>query len=161
MCLLPSVRSLALCVAAVLNEFVSVGIFLVSTMIFFAWVAVTIFDDLDGVNNYGVPVNTGLDNFGAACYTMFVAGTTDDFVNAFLPSFIAYRQAGILWLVFLVIVQLLFHPLATLVAFCVHLAIADDVVLLMEGIGRWLRRPSNVYFTGTKHLRLEGCWRSA
>lgn len=118
LCCLPSVRSLAHCVMAVLNEFLSVAIFLVSTMIFFAWVAVTIFDDIKEINDDGVPVNKGLDTFGAACYTMFVAGTTDDFVDAFLPSFVAYRQAGILWLVFLVIVQLLFLSLVldTLVA---------------------------------------------
>lgn len=118
MCLLPAVRSLGHCVVAVLNEFISVAVFLVSTMVFFAWIAVTIFDDIKDVNEEGEPVNKGLDTFGAACYTMFVAGTTDDFVDAFLPTFVAYRQAGILWLIFLVIVQLLFLNLVldTLVA---------------------------------------------
>lgn len=118
LCLLPAVRSLGHCVIAVLNEFISVAVFLVSTMVFFAWIAVTIFDDIHDVNDEGEPVNKGLNNFGAACYTMFVAGTTDDFVDAFLPTFVAYRQAGILWLVFLVIVQLLFLNLVldTLVA---------------------------------------------
>lgn len=118
LCLLPAVRSLALCVVAVLNEFVSVAMFLIGTMVFFAWIAVTIFDDIKILNSEGDRVNEGLDGFGTACYSMFVAGTSDDFVDVFLPTYVAYRQAGLLWLAFLVAVQLLFLNLVldTLVA---------------------------------------------
>lgn len=105
--LLPPVQRLGKCVINVVGELASVVGFLVGTIIFFAWVAVTIFDDLDGVNNAGQKINSGLDRIGTSIYTMFVAGTTDDFVDCFLPTFIAYRQVGLLWLVFLVVVQIL------------------------------------------------------
>merc|ERR1740117_705245 len=91
------------------------------TLIFYAWVVVTIFNDLTDEIPWGeghITANKGLDTFSSTLYTMFVAGTTDDFVEAFLPSYTTYRSTGLLWLLFLVILQVLLLNLVldTLVA---------------------------------------------
>jgi len=115
--LLPQIQRLFGCITAVVNEFFSIAGFLVMTIVFFGWVTVTIFDDLSE-EIYGKPVNHGLDSLGGTIYTMFVAGTTDDFVFCFIPSYTLYRPSGLLWFVFLVIVQVLLLNLVldTLVA---------------------------------------------
>ncbi|CAL1134963.1 unnamed protein product [Cladocopium goreaui] len=115
--MLPSVRRLGHCVMSVIGEFVSIAVIYVGTVIFFAWVFVTIFDDMEEVVN-GKPVNKGLDSFSRSLNTIFIAGSTDDFVDCLLPSYTSYRSSGILWLVFLVIVHVLLLNLVldTLVA---------------------------------------------
>jgi two pore calcium channel protein len=115
--LLPSVRRLALCIMAVIWEFLSIAAFYVGTLIFFAWMAVIIFKNTDG-EIYGKPINKGFKTFSSTMYTMFVAGSTDEFVGCLLPTYSAFRPAGLLWLSFLVIVQVLLLNLVldTLVA---------------------------------------------
>lgn len=60
--MLPSVRRLGHCVMSVIGEFVSIAVIYVGTVVFFAWIFVTIFDDIDEMVN-GKPVNHGLDSF--------------------------------------------------------------------------------------------------
>ena len=50
--------------------------------------------------------------------TIFIAGSTDDFVDCLLPSYTSYRSSGLLWFLFLVIVHVLLLNLVldTLVA---------------------------------------------
>eukprot|EP00913_Durusdinium_trenchii_P000962 g889.t1 len=78
--MLPSVRRLGHCVFSVIGEFMSIAVIYVGTVIFFAWVFVTIFDDIEGIV-HGKPVNHGLDSFSRSLNTIFIAGSTDDFVD--------------------------------------------------------------------------------
>eukprot|EP00929_Paragymnodinium_shiwhaense_P112330 TRINITY_DN80589_c0_g1_i1.p1 TRINITY_DN80589_c0_g1~~TRINITY_DN80589_c0_g1_i1.p1 ORF type:complete len:772 (+),score=181.56 TRINITY_DN80589_c0_g1_i1:94-2409(+) len=120
LCLLPPVQKLAKMIVAVLDQFLSIATFFLGAALFFAWIVATIFNDLEGdvPGMPGVPINKGLDTFPHAFYTMLVAGTTDDFVACFLPSYTAYRASGLLWLFFLILVQVLLLSLVldTLVA---------------------------------------------
>lgn len=100
LCLLPAVTKLVSCVVACLWDMVSVAVFLVGVILFFAWIAVTIFKDL----NVG---NEGFNTFRKSLNSMFIAGVSDEFVAVFLKSYTYYRWVGILWLVFLVIVHVL------------------------------------------------------
>jgi len=104
--ILPEVQRLGLCISTVIGEIVFIAVFYVSTIIFFAWIALTIFKDVDGTI-FGHNVNEGLDSFANSLNTIFVAGSTEEFVECFQPSYTAYRASGILWLLFLVVVQLL------------------------------------------------------
>ncbi|CAK9079284.1 unnamed protein product [Durusdinium trenchii] len=115
--MLPSVRRLGHCVFSVIGEFMSIAVIYVGTVIFFAWVFVTIFDDIEGIV-HGKPVNHGLDSFSRSLNTIFIAGSTDDFVDCLLPTYTSYRSSGLLWFVFLVIVHVLLLNLVldTLVA---------------------------------------------
>jgi len=93
-----------------MGEFAGVAVFFICAVIFFAWVAVTIFKDLTDVVVIGgeeVKASKGFDTFGSAIYTMFVAGIGEGFVDSFLPSFTLYRSSGILWLVFTCVAQVL------------------------------------------------------
>merc|ERR1719443_1411286 len=65
------------------------------------------FKSMSEKNSEGMKSNKGFENLSASLYSMFVAGTTDDFVGVLLPTFIECRISGILWLVFLLIVQVL------------------------------------------------------
>merc|ERR1719161_974908 len=77
-------------------------------MAFFAWITVTIFDDIKDVDPVThEAINKGFDTLAASLNSMFVAGATEDFTFIFMPTYTAYRQTGMLWLVFLVIVQVL------------------------------------------------------
>jgi len=104
--LLPSVKKLVNCVMAVIYEFVSIAAFLVSTTVFFAWIVVTIFSNVEG-SMFGMSANTGMDTFTNTLNTMFIAGSTDEFLDKFLPSYTVMRQSGLLWLLFLILVQVL------------------------------------------------------
>jgi len=117
LCLLPAVRRLAICISAVIGEFLSIAVFYAGTIVFFAWIAVVMFDDMEGFVD-GKPLNKGFETFRTTLNTMFVAGSTDEFVDCFLRTYTAYRSTGFLWLIFLVIVQVLLLNLVldTLVA---------------------------------------------
>jgi len=94
-----------------IGEFASVAVFFVGTVLFFAWVTVTIFKDLDTVAYQSeeeiVRANQGLATLKQATYSLFVAGIGEGFVDNLLPSFFVYRLSGIFWLIFLVIGQIL------------------------------------------------------
>lgn len=49
-------------VMSVTGEFISIAVIYVGTVVFFAWVFVTIFDDMEEMV-HGTPVNLGLDSF--------------------------------------------------------------------------------------------------
>mmetsp|Transcript_19687 Transcript_19687/g.34923 ORF Transcript_19687/g.34923 Transcript_19687/m.34923 type:complete len:751 (+) Transcript_19687:102-2354(+) len=114
---LPPVRRLGHCVMSVIGEFISIAGFYLGTVVFFAWIFVTIFNNIEG-DIFGEPVNKGLDTFSNSLNTMFIAGSTDDFWVCLLPSYTLYRHSGLLWLIFLVIVHVLLLNLVldTLVA---------------------------------------------
>ncbi|CAE7210934.1 TPC1 [Symbiodinium natans] len=94
-----------------IGEFASVAVFFVGTVMFFAWVTVIIFKDLNAPafkeDEEIVPANKGLSTLREATYSLFVAGIGEGFVSNFLPSFFTYRLSGVFWLIFLVIGQIL------------------------------------------------------
>jgi len=104
--LLPEVRRLLVCVYTVIGEIVFIAIFYIGTIFFFAWIAVTLFKDSTG-EFFGKEVKEGLDTFSHSLNTMFVAGSTEEFLECFLPTYTKYRSSGLIWLLFLVVVQLL------------------------------------------------------
>lgn len=113
LCTLPGVRSLLLCALDVVKSVGSILTILVGSILFFAWIAVTIFDDVDesiviGGESIFPKVNEGMDAFTTTVYTMFVAGNTDEFVDCLLPTYSKYRWSGYLWFFFLTMVQILF-----------------------------------------------------
>jgi hypothetical protein len=118
LCLLPGVQRLAHMVYMVVNQFFTIASFLAGTLLFFAWIFVTIFSTVNSVDVHGEPVNKGLDTFPHALNSLVIAGTTDDLVMILLPSYTNVRICGILWLVFLVLVHVLLLNLVldTLVA---------------------------------------------
>ena len=63
-------------------------------------------------------ISTGTSVSCRSLNTIFIAGSTDDFVDCLLPTYTSYRSSGLLWFVFLVIVHVLLLNLVldTLVA---------------------------------------------
>jgi hypothetical protein len=122
LCLLPAVRTLGGCIMSVWPDFLSIAVFFVGSLFFYAWVVLTIFNEFNGTIPWGedgsIKTNHGFDTFGNTFYTMFLAGTTEAFVEKFLPSYTAYRWTGFLWLFFLIFLQVLLLNLVldTLVA---------------------------------------------
>jgi len=99
----------------VLGEFLSVAVFLLGTMVFFAWIAITLFSQADKIayqeGEETVLANKELDTFPAALYTMFVAGVSGEFIDCFLPSFTVFHTSGFLWIIYLVLTQVLLKNL--------------------------------------------------
>jgi len=118
LCTLPGVRSLMNCILTVVKSFGSVLFMLLISLVFFAWISVTLFDDVTGETYWGKNVTSGMESYGDTFYTMFVAGNTDEFVDVLLPTYSTIRMSGLLWLFFLFLVQVLFlnMVLDTLVA---------------------------------------------
>lgn len=114
LCLIPGVQRLAgrIFTREMLGQFVSVAIFFVGTVLFFAWIAVTIYKDSYAVafilGEEEVHVNKGFEGLRPAIYTMFLAGMTEGFDDIFIPTVTDCRIAGVLWLVFLLLTQVLF-----------------------------------------------------
>lgn len=118
---LPSVQNLMKCVMTVFREIMFIVVTLACTIAFFAWVVVEIFNDHGAPSRMdGRPINTGLgqNGFLETLNTMFIAGTTDEFVDVLQRSYTEYRVAGLLWLFFLILVHVLLLNLVldTLVA---------------------------------------------
>lgn len=111
--ILPGVQRIYRCIfnKEMIGELAGVAVFFVGAVLFFAWVAVTIFKDLNDVaftlGEEQVLANKGLGTLREAIYSLFVAGIGEGFVDNFLPAFSAYRASGLLWLVFLCIGQML------------------------------------------------------
>jgi len=107
-CLMPAMRNLVRCIIAVVPDFVSIGVFLMGAIVLFSWVVITIFNDLSDIDpDVGVPTNKGFDTFTNTLNSLFVAGATDEFVGVFLTSYTVFRRSGLLWLLFLIVVQVL------------------------------------------------------
>lgn len=107
LCLSPAVQKLAETVSKVINEYISVAVFFIGFVVFFAWITVTIFDDLGAPYNGVERPNKGFDKMSSALNSFWIAGICEDFVQVFMKSYTAYRSSGLLWLLFLVIAHLL------------------------------------------------------
>jgi len=92
----------------VTRSIVTVGIFQIGTVILFAWIAAMIFDDLDGVDMYGMPINQGFENFGNALYSMFAVQTTAVLPDAMVPSYHHNRIFLLFWMPFFLLAVCIF-----------------------------------------------------
>jgi len=100
LCLLPAISSLFNCIQNCIWEMVSVAVFLIGVIVFFAWIAMTIFSVTDQ------PLE-GFTSFGTSLNSMFMAGVSEEFVQVFLGSYTKYRWVGVMWLAFLVLAHVL------------------------------------------------------
>jgi hypothetical protein len=114
LCLLPGVQRLSerIFTKQMLGQFWSVAVFFIGTVLFFAWIAVTIYKDASEVaftmKGEDVLVNKGFEGLRSAVYTMFLAGMTEGFDDIFIPTVTSCRASAILWLIFLLLTQVLF-----------------------------------------------------
>eukprot|EP00403_Amphidinium_massartii_P037698 CAMPEP_0178440972 /NCGR_PEP_ID=MMETSP0689_2-20121128/37178_1 /TAXON_ID=160604 /ORGANISM="Amphidinium massartii, Strain CS-259" /LENGTH=748 /DNA_ID=CAMNT_0020064011 /DNA_START=61 /DNA_END=2304 /DNA_ORIENTATION=- len=79
------------------------SLFLVGSVILFAWLGALFFDDLDFEDKYGVPVNQGFENFGNALYTSFLVSTTANLPDVMVPTFDLDRGYIFLWMAMLLV----------------------------------------------------------
>lgn len=103
-CMLPSVIKLFECICKIRDEVLTVAVFFVGFLFFFAWVSVMIFNGYDNPPQH-------FSNFSKAFYGLFVAGVCDEFTDILIESYTDYRWSGILWFLFLLVVHLLFLSL--------------------------------------------------
>ncbi|CAK0808833.1 unnamed protein product [Prorocentrum cordatum] len=111
-CMMPQLLSLFRCIFKILGEVVTIMAFYVGSLLLFSWIAVELFasaeGEVQGWSGEKTPlINVGLDTFGNSFNTLFVAGSTADFVFVLLPTYTAFRASGILWGLFLVFVKFL------------------------------------------------------
>jgi len=106
---LPWVQELLYSFWRVLIAVSQIGVFLLGTVVIFAWIAAMIFDDLDMVDRYGDPVNTGFETFSNSLYTSFSAMTTANLPDAMVPSYAHRRSMIWLWMPFFVMAVCIFQ----------------------------------------------------
>lgn len=78
-----------------------VGMFFLYTVVIFAWVAATIFDDMEGKDQFGEPINQGFESFSASLYTCFTTLNTATLPDSMVPSYDSSRSFLMLWLPFI------------------------------------------------------------
>merc|ERR1719436_2235595 len=67
-----------------------------------------IFDDRDGKDSNGLPINQGFENFGNSVYTMFVTMTTAILPDVMVPSYESNRWFALFWLPFFLLAVCVF-----------------------------------------------------
>jgi len=90
------------------KSIVTIGVFLLGTVVIFAWVAAMIFDDLGEKDEYGMNVNQGFENFGNSLYTMFVTMTTAILPDVMIPSYEHNRIFLFFWMPFYLLAVCIF-----------------------------------------------------
>lgn len=106
--MIPTIGKLVKSFARSLVAISTVGLFLLGTVVLFAWTAAMILDDLDIENADGMPVNQGFESFGNAVYTSFVTMTTANLPDAMVPSYLYNRGFVFLWLPFFALAVCIF-----------------------------------------------------
>jgi len=156
---LPWVQELLYSFWRVLLAVTQIGVFLLGTVIIFAWVAAMIFDDLDMTDRYGDPVNTGFETFGNSLYTSFSAMTTANLPDAMIPSYAHSRSFIWLWMPFFVMAVCIFQQVVLAVVYGEYQENATDVMKegskkLVQGINAafgFIKEPIQV----KKHGRMQ------
>jgi two pore calcium channel protein len=99
----------------VMAEFMSVAVFFIVTVLFFAWIGFTMFGSNEDFaykeGDKKVKANEGMEDFLEAINTFFIGGVTGEFIDSFLPSFTALRFSGAIWMIYLLLTQVLFKNL--------------------------------------------------
>lgn len=106
--LTPSVRRVARSFLGVVKATSKIAMFLLGTILLFAWVMAMIMDDFEETTRHGVPVNLGYENFGNAIYTTFVCVTTANLPAAMTPTYMHNRKFVFLWIPFFAITICIF-----------------------------------------------------
>lgn len=78
-----------------------VGMFFLYTVVLFAWVAATIFDDEEGKDQFGEPIGQGFESFSASLYTCFTTLNTATLPDSMVPSYDSSRSYLLLWMPFI------------------------------------------------------------
>eukprot|EP00929_Paragymnodinium_shiwhaense_P023455 TRINITY_DN14675_c0_g1_i1.p1 TRINITY_DN14675_c0_g1~~TRINITY_DN14675_c0_g1_i1.p1 ORF type:complete len:924 (-),score=174.45 TRINITY_DN14675_c0_g1_i1:288-3059(-) len=158
LCMLPGVRRLGNVVLHVVNQFFAIASFFAGTILFFAWIVVTIFQDMDEMAPTGVPVNFGLSSLRHSLNTIAIAGATEDFKFVLVPTYTTYRASGLLWLVFLVIVHVLLLNLVldTLVAAYMSYAEGKEEEEMEDKIGGIFAAYDTLFSAKTPGGHLQG-----
>mmetsp|Transcript_70585 Transcript_70585/g.140057 ORF Transcript_70585/g.140057 Transcript_70585/m.140057 type:complete len:774 (-) Transcript_70585:78-2399(-) len=125
---LPWVQELLYSFWRVLIAVSQIGVFLMGTVVIFAWVAAMIFDDLDMNDRYGDPVNTGFETFSNSLYTSFAAMTTANLPDAMVPSYAHRRSMIWLWMPFFVMAVCIFQQVVLAGVYAEYQQNATDVM---------------------------------
>mmetsp|Transcript_60142 Transcript_60142/g.111529 ORF Transcript_60142/g.111529 Transcript_60142/m.111529 type:complete len:779 (+) Transcript_60142:60-2396(+) len=70
---------------------------LMGVVFIFAWIAASIFDDVEGNDVYGDPINAGFEDFGSSLYTAFLTSTASNYPDALVNSVVTSRAYLLLW----------------------------------------------------------------
>lgn len=97
---IPWVQKVIVSFLKVTKSIFTIGVFLVGSVVIFAWLAAMIFDDRVSLDSYGDPVNKGFESFGNALYTMFVTLTTANLPDVMVPSFEHDQRYLMFWMPF-------------------------------------------------------------
>mmetsp|Transcript_108088 Transcript_108088/g.302776 ORF Transcript_108088/g.302776 Transcript_108088/m.302776 type:complete len:786 (+) Transcript_108088:80-2437(+) len=126
---IPWIRDVVISFTRVTKAIFTVGLFLLGTIIIFAWLGAMMFDDLDMKDQYDMPINQGFENFGNSIYTMFAAMTTATLPDAMVPSYAHNKATVFFWMPFFVLGSCVFTQviLAT-----VYADYGDQVTELMK-----------------------------
>jgi len=134
---LPWVQELLYSFWRVLAAVSQIGVFLMGTVVIFAWVAAMVFDDLDMNDRYGDPVNTGFETFSNSLYTSFAAMTTGNLPDAMVPSYAHRRSFIFLWMPFFVMAVCIFQQVVLAGVYAEYQENATDV--MKEGSKKLVR----------------------
>jgi len=105
----PAIGNLLYSYFKILIEISKSGIFLLGTVVVFAWITAMVFDDMTQLDQYGTPLDKGFENFGNAIYTSFGAMTTSNLPDVLVPSYSYNRWFIAMWLPFFMIAVCIFR----------------------------------------------------
>lgn len=100
---IPWIRDVVSSFARATRAILAIGLFLLGTIIIFAWLGAMMFDDLDQANQYGTPINQGFESFGNSVYTMFTSVTTGVLPDSMVPSYTDNKATAFFWMPFFVL----------------------------------------------------------
>mmetsp|Transcript_20058 Transcript_20058/g.47167 ORF Transcript_20058/g.47167 Transcript_20058/m.47167 type:complete len:809 (-) Transcript_20058:92-2518(-) len=100
-CAVPRLQELLLSFIRTTKAVSKVGMFLVYTVLLFAFVTASTFDDVEDNDPFGTPANTGFTSFSSAVYTCFAALTTATLPDALVPTYSTERIYALIWIPFI------------------------------------------------------------
>jgi len=87
-----------------------IATFLLGSIVVFAWIAASIFDDVEGDDIYGDPINAGFESFGNSLYTSFLTSTGGNLPDVLVNSVVTHRAYIWLWLPYILLTSCVFSP---------------------------------------------------
>eukprot|EP00929_Paragymnodinium_shiwhaense_P011891 TRINITY_DN11826_c0_g1_i1.p1 TRINITY_DN11826_c0_g1~~TRINITY_DN11826_c0_g1_i1.p1 ORF type:complete len:835 (+),score=236.61 TRINITY_DN11826_c0_g1_i1:125-2629(+) len=98
---IPFIEQILYIFLRVTNAIVQVGLFQLTTIVIFAWIAASLFDDMGKKEDmYGNPLNMGFESFSNSLYASFETMTTANLLDVMVPSYTTNRLFILLWLPF-------------------------------------------------------------
>jgi len=155
LCLLPGFQRLYKRIfnQRMIGQLVSVAWFFIGTVLFFAWIMVTVYKDMDffayKLKGEEILVNKGFDSLRSSIYTMFLAGMTEGFSDIFLPTITSNRLAAILWILYLLLTQVLFLNLVIDAFVAAYLESSEEqMAVTAQAEAKALWHSSQLLFSG-------------